>query len=410
MTETEIESNTSRCSRRQLLKAGAAVTGTASLSGFLGIDPSAIVPVNIGYKDERGLDAAIQAASNVARTFEFNALTIELPEWAASQQGLSTLGNKPGIRYIERDRQMQALGQSLPWGVDRVDAEVAYQRGKTGADADIAIIDTGIDSTHPDLSANLGQGDSFTYGMGNLLSDQQKSRIHSRRSTINYDLYPDWQDDNGHGTHCAGIANAVNNKRGVVGVSTEATLHPVKVLTAIGAGSTSDIVAGIEYTANQGWDVASLSLGGSSSNLLRDACQYAYNQGVLLVAATGNSGPCTDCVGYPAAYPNVLGVSATTQNDTLASFSSTGPEVDLAAPGKNIRSTYLSFLSDYKQLSGTSMAAPHVSGASAQLMANGRSRDETVQQLKETAEDIGLSSAEAGAGLLDVAAALDLTT
>jgi hypothetical protein len=85
----------------------------------------------------------------------------------------------------------------------------------------------------------------------------------------------------------------VDNSRGVVGVSTQATLHPVKVLTALGAGSTSDIAAGIEYTAKQGWDVASLSLGGSSSNLMRDACEYAHNQGVLLIAA-GNSGPCTN--------------------------------------------------------------------------------------------------------------------
>ncbi len=408
MDESETQIESSQLDRRRFLSAGAAIAGTTSLSGFLGIKPEDVVPVNIGYEDDRGLDAAVQAASNVARTFDFNALTVELPKQMVSKRNLSTLSNQRGIRYVERDQRMHALGQSTPWGVDRIDADVAHSNGKTGAGADIAIIDTGIDSTHPDLQANLGRGRSFSYGIGNILSNQEQSRLQSRRASINFDLYPEWQDDNGHGTHCAGVANAVDNSRGVVGVSTQATLHPVKVLTALGAGSTSDIAAGIEYTAKQGWDVASLSLGGASSNLMRDACEYAHNQGVLLVAAAGNSGPCTNCVGYPAAYPTTLAISATTQSDSLASFSSTGPEIDLAAPGKNIRSTYPTYFGNYSKLSGTSMAAPHVSGAAAQLMATGLSHEETSQQLIDTAEDIGLSATESGAGLLDVAAALDL--
>ena len=214
----------------------------------------------------------------------------------------------------------------------------------------------------------------------------------------------DGDDDNGHGTHCAGIADAVDNSEGVVGVSTTATLHPVKVLSATGTGLTSDVAKGIEYTADQGWDVGSLSLGGGDSRTLAEACRYAYSKNVVLVAAAGNDGPCSDCVSYPAAYSECMAVSATSKDDSLAGFSSAGPEVELAAPGDEIYSTYLG---GYETLSGTSMACPHVSGAAAQVVADGTTDNDTVRsELKDAAEDIGLSSDEAGAGLLDVAAVL----
>jgi subtilisin len=311
--------------------------------------------------------------------FAFDALTLE-----ADENAIRGLRRRGDIRYVELDGEMEALAQTLPYGIDRVDAEVAHANGETGGGADVAIIDTGIDSTHPDLEANLGKGRSFV-------------------TTGNY---PAWQDDNGHGTHCAGIADAVDNSQGVVGVSTEATLHAVKVLSSTGVGLTSDVAAGIEYTADQGWDVGSLSLGGGDADVLKDACNYAYNNGVLLSAAAGNSGPCTDCVGYPAAYQECIAVSATDRNDDLADFSSTGPEVELAAPGVNIYSTYVP--STYTELSGTSMSCPHVSGAAGQLMANGYTNTEARDRLGSTAEDIGLASNEQGNGLLDVAAALGL--
>jgi len=284
--------------------------------------------------------------------------------------------------------------QTLPWGIDRVDAEVAHDDGETGGDStdgeggtDIAIIDTGIDDDHPDLQANIGAG---------------KAYVKCRGKNCNYP----WSDDNDHGTHCAGIADARDNTQGVVGVSTEATLHAVKVLDKQGSGSFSDVAAGIEYTADQGWDVGSLSLGASSgSQTVKDACTYANDKGVLLVAAAGNDGPCTDCVGFPAAYSTVIAVSSTTKEDTLSGFSSTGPEIELAAPGSDI---YSSVIGGYDTFSGTSMACPHVSGAGGQLMDNGYTNGGARSQLKETAEDIGLSDSESGAGLLDVAAALGL--
>jgi subtilisin len=126
---------------------------------------------------------------------------------------------------------------------------------------------------------------------------------------------------------------------------------------------------------------------------------------VFLVAAAGNDGPCTDCVGYPAKYSTVMAVSSTASDDTMSDFSSTGPEIEIAAPGTDIYSTVVG---DYDTFSGTSMACPHVAGAAGQLMANGYTNSETRSRLKSTAEDIGLASNESGAGLLDVAAALGL--
>ncbi|WP_267639281.1 S8 family peptidase [Haloarchaeobius amylolyticus] len=396
-------------SRRRLLKT---TGGTLTAAALAGVSQAAgdTVEVNVGFDGPGGRRAAERAASSVVRRFTFDAMTIEV-----SPNAVKGLRKNPNVRYVERNGLMHAIptrpgtrappgscspwpdckdgggggdtSQTLPWGVDRVDAEVAHANGETGNGADVAIIDTGIDSDHPDLEANLGAGKAFVSCRGGGCNTS-------------------WDDDNDHGTHCAGIADADDNSQGVVGVSTEATLHAVKVLDKNGSGSFSDVAAGIEYTADQGWDVGSLSLGASSgSQTVKDACEYAYGKGVLLVAAAGNSGPCSDCVGYPAAYSEVIAVSSTTASDGLSSFSSTGPEVELAAPGSDIYST---IPGGYDTFSGTSMACPHVSGAGAQLMANGSSNTNARSTLKNSAEDIGLSDNESGAGLLDVAAALNL--
>jgi subtilisin len=154
-----------------------------------------------------------------------------------------------------------------------------------------------------------------------------------------------------------------------------------------------------------------MSLGGDASSVVKDAVQYAYNNGVLLVAAAGNDGPCTDCVGYPAAYQECIAISATTPSDSLSSYSSTGPEVELAAPGgaddgDDSTSVYSTIPGGYDYYNGTSMATPHVSGAGGQLMANGYTNTDARSQLQSTAEDIGLADNEQGYGLLDAAAAL----
>ncbi len=398
----------SELTRRTALRAvGGGVLGLGLAGGAqAAADESNLVRVNVGYSDPSGRRAAERAAADVVRRFGFDALTVEIDEHA-----IDGLRNRPAVRYVERDGTMYAIGpgenapggdpgppggggggsgECLPWGVDRVDADVAAANGETGSGADVAIIDTGIDSDHPDLSGNLGSGVAYVECKGGPSTCRTS-----------------WDDDEGHGTHCAGIAAAAGgNGEGVQGVAPEATLHAVKVLDKRGSGSFSDVAAGIEYTADQGWDVGSLSLGADSgSQVVRDACTYAYDRGVLLVAAAGNSGPCTDCVGYPAAYSTVVAVSATTTDDTLASYSSTGDEVEIAAPGTDVYSTYPG---GYETLSGTSMACPHVSGAGGTLMADGTSNVQARDTLTGNASDLELSTTEQGAGLLDVAASVGL--
>jgi subtilisin len=366
--------------RRTLLRltAGTAAAGTAGLAAGDGSDR---VRVNVGYDRPSGERAARRRADVVHHEFAFDVLTVE-----TSRQAARELDRRDDVEFVEVDVALRAFAQQLPWGIDRVDAEVAHANGDTGTGADVAIIDTGIDALHEDLSRNLGEGRAFV------------------GSTATGAGTPAWQDDNGHGTHCAGIADAIDNSQGVVGVSTTATLHAVKVLSASGVGLTSDIAAGIEWTADQGYDVGSLSLGGGGTDTLEQACQYASDRGVLLVAAAGNAGPCSDCVGYPAGYDTVVAVSATSKDDSLAEFSSTGPEIELAAPGEN---AYLTFVGNaYATLDGTSTACPHVSGAGGQLMANGYTASEARSELKRSAEDVGLPDNEQGAGLLDVASAL----
>ncbi|WP_135827042.1 S8 family peptidase [Halorussus ruber] len=373
-------------SRRNVLRTAGGSLAAMSVTGLAAAKPDDTVEVNVGFKSDKGRQKALDAASDVVREFDsIDVVTIQAPKKA-----VSGLDNNPNIRYVEENGQMHALAETLPWGVDRVDADVATANGETGYGGDVAIIDTGIDSDHPDLQDYLGAG-------------------HAEVSCNSWygECYYDWDDDNGHGTHCAGIAAANNNSQGVVGVGPDLTLHAVKVLDYNGSGSYSDIAAGVEWVANQGYDVGSMSLGGSSgSSTLYDAIQYAYDSGVTLVAAAGNSGPCTDCVGYPAAYSEVMAVSSTDEYDNLSDFSSTGPEVEIAAPGTDIYSTYPD--ETYDTLSGTSMACPHVSGAAGILRAQGYAHGDARARLKNTAEYIGLGDNESGSGLLDVAAAVGL--
>ncbi|MFB6127021.1 MAG: S8 family peptidase [Halolamina sp.] len=381
--------------RRDVLKTAGSAVAATGLAGVASANDER-VRVNVGYANDRGKAAAERAATDVVRQFNFDALTAYLP-----REAISGLSNNPNVRYVEEDGTMEALGERLTWGIDRVDADVAHGNGETGNGADVAIIDTGIDSDHPDLTANVGAGKAF-------VNCDTKGGCRFGRTPADNTCYKSWDDDNDHGTHCAGIADAVDNGKGVKGVSTEATLHAVKVLDKCGSGTYSDIAAGVEYVADQGWDVGSMSLGGDSgSSTLRDACQYAVDRGVFLVAAAGNDGPCSDCVGYPAKYSTVMAVSSTASDDTLSDFSSTGPEIELAAPGTDVYSTVASNGS-YDTYSDTSMACPHVAGAAGQLMANGYTNSEARSQLKSTAESIGLASNESGSGLVDAAAALGL--
>jgi subtilisin family serine protease len=278
--------------------------------------------------------------------------------------------------------------QTLTWNIDRVDAEISWGIS-TGDPVKVGVIDTGIDLKHPDLQANIKGG----YNAINPLKSPN--------------------DDNGHGTHVAGIIAALNNTIGVIGVGPNIDLYAIKVLNANGSGYLSDVIEGLDWAVANGMQVVNMSLGTSQDvQSFHDAIVSAYNAGVTIVAAAGNSG---GTVSYPAAYPEVIAVSATDQNNQIASFSSRGPEVDLAAPGVNIYSTYKG--QSYATLSGTSMAAPHVTGAAALIIDTKKcdlnldgicTPSEVQQRLEQTAIDLGTPGKDNlyGSGLVNVYNAL----
>jgi len=276
----------------------------------------------------------------------------------------------------------------LPWGVDRIDADLVWDTNhdlvvdlgaNAGGGVKVAVLDTGIDLDHPDLQDNVKGG----------------------INTIN--LLKSADDDNGHGTHVAGIIAGVDNNVGVLGTAPQAELYAVKVLNKQGFGFVSDIIEGLQWSIDNNMQVVNMSLGTSSDvPSFHDALIAAYNSDIVLVAAAGNSGPGDNTVLYPARYAEVIAVSATDSTDTIASWSSRGPEVELAAPGVSIYSTYKG--GGYKTLSGTSMACPHVVGTAALVIASGITDNEQVRaKLQITADDLGVSGQDNlyGYGLVD---------
>jgi subtilisin family serine protease len=268
-----------------------------------------------------------------------NGVAVLLP----ASQGIESA---PGVSSVEEDAVVSIQEETLGWGVDRIDADLAWSVS-TGSAVKVAIIDTGIDKNHPDLVGNIKGGENFV---------RKGSRLDPNA----------WGDDNGHGTHVAGIVAATDNDIGVIGTAPTAHLYGVKVLNRNGSGYLSDVIAGIEWAIGQRMDVINMSLGTTSDvGSLHSAVDKAYAAGIVVVAAAGNSGdtnPDNDVI-YPARYGSVIAVAATDSGNLRAAWSSDGPEVELDAPGVGILSTYKG--GGYRTLSGTSMATPHVSGTAA---------------------------------------------
>lgn len=303
-------------------------------------------------------------------------------------QKLADIQADPDVKYISNDVLVVAFEnvknpnpgargnkpvasqppQQLPTGINRINAELNFTARIDGVDqrvnSDIAIIDTGIDKKHPDL--NVVGGVNFTNG--NLSN---------------------FSDGNGHGTHVAGTTAAIDNGIGVVGVAPGARLWAVKVLNNQGSGFLSDVIEGIDWVTQNAStiEVANMSLGwsGTNTNLLdpaHEAIRNSVNAGVVYVVAAGNSS--SDSENFaPASYDEVITVSAIADSDglsgglgtatsygaddTFATFSNFGADVDMAAPGVNILSTWLN--GGYATISGTSMATPHVTGLAALYIA-----------------------------------------
>lgn len=303
-----------------------------------------------------------------------------------SEDEADRLRADPNVRDVEHDGEMFAMGpttglvlenvpevasETVPTGVSAIGAPDAWSFSQ-GKAIKVFVLDTGIDGSHPDLAANLRAGRSF-------VPDESTT-----------------DDFNGHGTHCAGTIAAALNGSGVVGVAPAAYLHPVKVLNRTGSGAWSGLIAALDWVMDKkGQRIASMSLGGASApTALEQMCDAAAADGVLLVAAAGNSGPppgrARSSVGAPAQYDSVIAVSAIDSNNAIASFSSRGPEVELCAPGVQVLSTWPG--GGYRRLNGTSMACPHVAGTAAVAWGSHRwgTNDELRRLLALTADALGV--------------------
>jgi subtilisin len=335
----------------------------------------------IGVRDiPAGLHAAAAANLHAIEVIPLiNAIVVE-----GSGRAARALAAHPSVRYVEPDPPDAVWTQAdmLVYGVFNIEAEIVWGGavgatnvipGLGGLGANVAVVDTGIDCGHPDLTGNCVWGGNFVKGGA------------AGKQT----------DDNGHGTHVAGIIAARDNGFGVIGVAPEATLYAVKVLDSNGSGSWSAVASGIVWAIQHGMNVINMSLGGSGySQALADAVQTASDAGVLVVSAAGNSG-CCDTVLYPAKFPGSMAVAAVDSSDQRAWFSSTGVEVAVGAPGVAILSTVPTGAcshcdpSGYRTLSGTSMATPHVSGTAALLMSRGFTAAQARAQMTGTAKDVG---------------------
>ncbi len=233
------------------------------------------------------------------------------------------IAKNPNVDYMEEDWVVHALAEVTPWGIDEVNAPEAWNQS-TGDGVNVCVIDTGIDSTHPDLVGVYAGGYDFVNGD------------------------PDPSDDAGHGTHCAGIIAAQPNTIGVIGVAYDVNIYACKVLNQDGYGNLSDILAAIEWAAGENnvgeddnglvMDIASLSLGGHQYSKAAEVIyQNAYDAGLLIVCASGNEG--IKRISYPARYSCAIAVGAIDSNLQIADFSSTGKQQELVAPGVNIKST-----------------------------------------------------------------------
>jgi len=319
---------------------------------------------------------------------------VSVPE-QAEEALAKALSKNPNIDWAEVDGIVEPLfTPNDPWFADqwnmvRVQAPQAW-RVTTGSSITIAVLDTGVDLDHPDLANKI------------------ISNINLSSSTTVDDGY-------GHGTHVAGVAAAMtNNGIGVAGLGYSSTIMNIKVLGDDGVGYWSWIAQGIIWAADNGAKVINLSLGGSSgSTIVESAINYAWNKGVVIVAAAGNYGNSVPC--YPAYYTNCIAVAATNRLDELAGFSDYGDWVDVAAPGVGIISTYLSTSNGgYSFMSGTSMASPHVAGLAALVFTvvtdsngNGRLNDEVRARIEANCDDIGVSGI--GAGLINAYRAVTST-
>jgi subtilisin family serine protease len=315
----------------------------------------------------------------------------------STQELVQTLKNDPQVIRVEPNTiftKQELVRKKLPndeffkdyqWNLSQISALEGWRISEGRKDLVIAVLDTGIDTQHQDLADKIVDG-------YNAIDD-----------TSNVD------DEHGHGTHVAGIASAItNNLSGIAGLSWQNRIMPVKVLNHEGEGGLYEVINGIYWATDHGADVINLSLGDEEhSDLLYEAVRYAYEHDVVLVAASGNDN--VDVPMYPAAYPEVLAVAAVNHLNEKTSFSNYGDYIDVTAPGEHIPGTFTN--NQYVFMSGTSMAAPHVTGLVALIRSRypDLSNQEVMDLIRQTADDLGEPGPDPyyGYGLINVYRALN---
>ncbi|VVB55059.1 Subtilisin-like serine protease [uncultured archaeon] len=365
-------------------------------------------------QEQNSVEGLLSKGSHVERRLKY--LNVLSGEFIASDLRLALKSPYVESAYFDRNVSLiNSVGdyETQDWRIPSTGASAAWGNlSVTGKNVTVAIIDTGIDYLHPDLGGCLGTTCKVVDGV-NLVSYAN----------------PDPMDDNGHGTHCAGIVAA---KGTLLGVAPDARLLAVKVFDSSGTGSVSNIIAGIDWAVGAGADVLSMSVGGLPPNITNDgaddpmaqAAGEAVEYGVVPVVAAANAGPGTGTVASPGDNPDVITVGASDdrgtieqEDDTITAFSSRGPSAfgrldpDVSAPGFRITSTYVHSVFPYLTFDGTSMATPHVSGVAALLkegMPNLSARD-FKSRLMHTASKIDAKTFEAGAGEVNIYNALTET-
>ena len=360
-----------------------------------GIDPNAIDRLNQNQK------VSVLETNN---TLGF--MRLKTPAGKSVEDMVAIYSRNPDVEYAEPNFIVTAhmvpndpYYHPYQWHLDNstyggINMETAWDISTGSSSVIVAVLDTGVAYEDYDiyLQARDLAGTTFVPGY----------------DFINDDNHPN--DDHSHGTHVTGtIAQTTNNSYGVAGVAFQTAIMPVKVLSSSGGGTDTTVANGIQYAADNGAKVINMSLGGPSpSSVLEDAVEYAYSNGVTIVAATGNNG--AEAVGYPAAYEECIAVGATRYDEAIAYYSNYGQEIDLVAPGGDVtvdqngdgnpdgvlQETINPNTHDPKDFNfwffqGTSMATPHVSGVAALVIAKygDIGPDNVRQKLQTTAEDHG---------------------
>ncbi|MFC4077558.1 S8 family peptidase [Salinithrix halophila] len=318
---------------------------------------------NVSEKKEASLNGKMNAkvlSSN--KQIGFDVVKVE----GSIQKAVKKYQDDPNVEYAEPNYVMKAYGEpndpkfGEQYGPQKLEAPQAWDTTKGKKEVKVAIVDTGVDYNHEDLKGKVEKGGDF----------------------IDNDKDP--MDEQGHGTHCAGIAAAAtDNGKGIAGIAPDVTIYAVRVLDANGSGSNESVAKGITDAADAGANVISLSLGGAEeSKVIEDAVNYAHKKGSVIVAAAGNES--TDAPSYPAYYEKAIAVAATDGDDKLGEFSNYGDWVDVAAPGVDILSTVPN--NGYEKFSGTSMATPHVAGLAGLIASQGKKGDEIRKAIESTSD------------------------